>query len=289
MIAEATDIALTGRDMHALTLYSLESMHTDPDAPLLLFLHGFPDTARVWEPLMKALARDYALVAPFVHGTHVPAAIPPERYRLEAWCLDLLSLLQTLDPEHRREVFVVAHDLGGPYAQALAEYLGSRCKGLVFINSLGLAQYLSRIDKLQQWLKSYYIFLFQLRGVPEGLLRLLHPFALGRIYDLGGVAPDDPLRQENKSVFAGIEQYRQIFRQAPGLLLGSVPKSETPALFIWGESDPFLEIPSLNEVDRFYTQAEVRVLPGKHWILRSEAGKIAAYLQKFIQKWRNPT
>ncbi|PKL76760.1 MAG: hypothetical protein CVV27_08615 [Candidatus Melainabacteria bacterium HGW-Melainabacteria-1] len=284
-------LTLNTRPINALSLSSLESPHPDPHAPLLLFLHGFPDTARVWEPLMQSLAQDYYLVAPFVHGTQTPAnaksAIPPWRYGLEAWCLDLLSLLKVLDPDGQRQIFVIAHDLGGPYAQALSEYLGPRCSGLVLINSLGLPQYLSRISQPGQWLKSYYILLFQLRKLPELLLSQLHPFSLNRIYDLGGVDPQDPLRRETSQVFAGIEQYRQIMKKAPQHLGKAPVPSEVPTLFIWGQDDPFLEIPSLHEAERFYRNVEVRVLPGNHWVLRGQAAKIGSHLQKFVQKWRS--
>lgn len=283
--AEAgTAISLQEREINALPLYSLEQLDAPAEAPLLLMLHGFPDTARVWEPLMQALQGKYALIAPFVHGTHAPARVPARRYGLSAWCLDLLSLLRRVDPEGSRPVLIVAHDMGGPYAEALAGYLGPRCAGLVLINSLGLNQYFSRVDKPGQWLKSYYIFLFQLQALPELALKALHPFALNQIYSLGGLEAEAPERQSPAHIFAGIEQYRQLFRLVPGRLGKARAPSPTPALFIWGEGDPFLEIPSLSEAEAFHRQAEVRVLPGKHWILRAQAPGIAKYIQRFVQK-----
>jgi pimeloyl-ACP methyl ester carboxylesterase len=279
-------LQLIERQIHGLALSSLEQHEAPPEAPLLLMLHGFPDTARVWEPISERLKAEYALVAPFVRGTHLPAQIPPRRYRISSWCLDLLSLIQEVDPAQQRPLFIVAHDLGGPYAHALADYLGPRCRGLIFINSLGLPQYLTRADKPRQWLKSYYILLFQLQGLPELLLSQLHPLTLNRIYSLGGMEADDPQRRESKQVFQVIEQYRQIFREAPALLAKRPPKSTVPALFIWGEEDPFLEIPSLSEAEAIYSQAEVRVLPGKHWILRSQADALAKYIRKFCEKRR---
>jgi pimeloyl-ACP methyl ester carboxylesterase len=46
--------------------------------PLALCLHGFPDTAWGWEPLLGALAdAGYHAVAPFMRG-YAPTAVPAD-------------------------------------------------------------------------------------------------------------------------------------------------------------------------------------------------------------------
>lgn len=287
--AQQTELQLERFAGHSGSLYALTR---DAGDPLFLCLHGFPDTARVWEPLLRALPEDASFLAPFAHGSFHRDRVKPERYALESWCLELLSLLQSRDPEHRRPIILMAHDLGGPYARALVDYLGERCRGLIYINSLGLDQYLSRMRKVQQWLKSYYIGLFQLPFAPEALMRLLHPFSLERIYDLGGVPPHDAMRLEGAQVFNGIAQYRQILKAAPALLarraLGAQGPLNTPALFLWGESDPFLDIPTQTELKQFYTRAEIRVLDANHWVLRTHPETLARYISRFLSHLDSP-
>jgi pimeloyl-ACP methyl ester carboxylesterase len=44
--------------------------------PLVVLLHGFPDTAHTWDRAMPELARaGYRVVAPFLRGYH-PTEIP---------------------------------------------------------------------------------------------------------------------------------------------------------------------------------------------------------------------
>ena len=251
-------------------------------APLVLALHGFPDTAWVWEKLFEALPESYSLLAPFVHACYVKSKVPPQRYSLESWGLDLLTLLKEVDPAQERDIYLLAHDLGGPYARVVADDLGARCKGLIYINSLGLDQYLSRMNNLQQWLKSYYIGLFQLKPFPELMFKTLHPLSLQRIYDFGGVEKTDAMRKAGPEVFEGIEQYRQILKSGPAMMLKKSEPYPQPALFIWGAQDPFLEIPDMPELQRFYAQAQIRVLEGNHWVLRNQARHIARYIRQFI-------
>ena len=50
------------------------------DGPLVLLLHGFPDSARSWSHQMRALAAaDYRAVAPYLRG-YPPSEIPRDGF-----------------------------------------------------------------------------------------------------------------------------------------------------------------------------------------------------------------
>lgn len=282
-----TELSLQHLDINGLPLHSLVSDHDYREKPILLFLHGFPDSAWVWLPILRQLSSEYSVIAPFVRGTYEderPARVPRQRYGIESWCLDLLSLLNHQDASKSRKVLIIAHDLGGAYGRTLSDYLGEQTQGLIFINSMGVDQYMSRINNWQQWLKSYYIFLFQLQGVTEFFLKGLHPFSLNFIYDRGKLNEMDTMRDEKKYIFGAVEQYRQILRSAPKHLLKKREPSTIPTLFIWGENDPFLEIPTQYEVDKFYQSSQIRVLDGSHWLMKTHTPKIVRYIQKFIKE-----
>jgi pimeloyl-ACP methyl ester carboxylesterase len=77
----------------------------------VLLLHGFPETSRMWEPLMARLAGDgYHCVAPDQRG-YSPGARPQEAgaYRYEDIAADALGLAQALGFER---FHLIGHDWG---------------------------------------------------------------------------------------------------------------------------------------------------------------------------------
>src|SRR5881398_2699652 len=69
----------------------------DPDGPLALCLHGFPDSADTWRHLLPALAgAGFRAVAPFMRG-YAPTAIPADgAYHLGALVADAVALHEVL-------------------------------------------------------------------------------------------------------------------------------------------------------------------------------------------------
>jgi pimeloyl-ACP methyl ester carboxylesterase len=83
--------------------------------PLVLLLHGFPDTAHSWDRVMPAVAAaGFRVVAPFMRGYH-PTAIPTDgKYDGDTLGRDVLALIEALGEQ---QAIVVGHDWG-----ALAAY-----------------------------------------------------------------------------------------------------------------------------------------------------------------------
>ena len=78
----------------------------DPGAPLVLCLHGFPDSAWTWRALLTVLANSGRhAVAPFLRG-YAPTTIPADGvYQTAALGLDACALHEALggDGEGRRD------------------------------------------------------------------------------------------------------------------------------------------------------------------------------------------
>ncbi|HEU0036605.1 MAG TPA: alpha/beta fold hydrolase [Kofleriaceae bacterium] len=90
--------------------------------PLVLLVHGFPDTAYTWEHAMPAIAEaGYRAVAPFTRG-YAPTEIPPDGdYRAETLAADVVALIEALgEALGETSAVVVGHDWG-----ALAGYLAA--------------------------------------------------------------------------------------------------------------------------------------------------------------------
>jgi pimeloyl-ACP methyl ester carboxylesterase len=101
----------------------------DGRGPLVLLLHGFPDTAYTWDRVMPAVAAaGYRAVAPFTRGYH-PSAVPADGdYTTEALGKDALALVTALGEQ---QAIVVGHDWGASAAYAAATLGPERVRLLV--------------------------------------------------------------------------------------------------------------------------------------------------------------
>jgi pimeloyl-ACP methyl ester carboxylesterase len=97
--------------------------------PLVLLLHGFPDTAHTWDRSISELARaGFRAVAPFMRG-YAPTEIPADgNYRVETLAADAAALIEALGSQ---DAIVVGHDWGASAAFALASLHPERVRMLV--------------------------------------------------------------------------------------------------------------------------------------------------------------
>ncbi|MDT5204013.1 MAG: hypothetical protein QOD34_649 [Mycobacterium sp.] len=85
--------------------------------PLVLMLHGFPDTAHTWDYLRSRIAaKGYRAVSPFMRG-YRPTAIPAHDADHETLARDALALIEALGAS---EAVVMGHDWGASAAYGAA-------------------------------------------------------------------------------------------------------------------------------------------------------------------------
>jgi pimeloyl-ACP methyl ester carboxylesterase len=95
--------------------------------PLVLMLHGFPDTAHTWDHLRARIAaKGYRAVSPFMRGYH-PTAIPDRDADQETLARDALALVDALGAS---EAIVIGHDWGASAAYGAAGLGPERVKKL---------------------------------------------------------------------------------------------------------------------------------------------------------------
>jgi pimeloyl-ACP methyl ester carboxylesterase len=97
--------------------------------PLVLLVHGFPDTAFTWDRALPALAEaGYRAVAPFTRG-YYPTEIPADgAYDAETLGKDVVALILALGAD---AAIVVGHDWGASAAYAAAAMAPERVRLLV--------------------------------------------------------------------------------------------------------------------------------------------------------------
>ena len=119
----------------SLHIDGLEFHHLEQgEGPPLLLLHGFPDHAAAWRPLLERLqGSSLRAFAPDLRGyraTSAPTAV--EEYRIERLVGDLVALL---DAWGLPQAHVCGHDWGGVLAFELARRFPQRVASLVALNA----------------------------------------------------------------------------------------------------------------------------------------------------------
>lgn len=99
--------------------------------PLVLLLHGFPDTAHTWDAVRPALAAaGYRAVSPYMRG-YLPTEIPAQpAYDADTLGQDVLALISALG---EKKAIVVGHDWGASAAYAAASLGPERVELLVTV------------------------------------------------------------------------------------------------------------------------------------------------------------
>jgi pimeloyl-ACP methyl ester carboxylesterase len=127
---------------------------------LVLCLHGFPDHARSWIPLLQRLAREgYRAVAPAMRGYWPEGAAPDGSYRAAATGTDVIALIAALGAD---QADLIGHDFGARAVYAAASLEPARVRKLVGLAvphgpQLGSA-FVANGDQQR---RSWYMFFFQ--------------------------------------------------------------------------------------------------------------------------------
>lgn len=137
--------------------------------PLVLLLHGFPDTAHTWSHQMPALAAaGYRVVAPFLRGYH-PTAIPADGYYDKATLAsDVAALIDTLgkgEPAH-----LVGQDWGAIVSYAVLAAFPERVRRAVVMAVPHPAEVARSMLLPKHVHRSFHWWFFQLADLPEQAL-----------------------------------------------------------------------------------------------------------------------
>jgi pimeloyl-ACP methyl ester carboxylesterase len=212
----------------------------DGAGPLVLLLHGFPDTAHAWDDLRPRIAaRGYRAVSPFMRGYH-PSAIPDRDTDQEALAHDALGLIEALGA---RDAIVIGHDWGASAAYGAAALGPERVKKLIVIGIPHPAALKPTLRKL--WGVRHFV-AYKLPGAPKRFAR--NDFAaLPAIYRRWSPTwrPDptefDAIRasfSDRASLNAAFGYYRKLSPRPPAWLQVRIT---VPTVVFAGLDDPIVE------------------------------------------------
>ncbi|HST49273.1 alpha/beta fold hydrolase [Jatrophihabitans sp.] len=259
----------------------------DPAAPPVVAIHGYPDNAGVWEPVVALLRERFYVVSYDVRGAG-RSGTPAGRagYRLDQLEADLDAVLQAVSPD--RPVHLLAHDWGS--IQGWQCVTGSRLRGRIAsytsISGPGLgmsARWLR--SKLRpsgrdlatvarQLGRSSYLVLFQVPGLAElgwrsGLLDRL----------MGKPSRSDP--DELADRLHGLQLYRAN-RRPPA---GAPAAVDIPVQVLAPSGDRYVGVALQAEAPAPYVRdLRVRTVPGGHWIMRRHPEVVAQACAELVDE-----
>lgn len=281
------------------------------DRPVLLFLHGFPEAAFVWDELLLHFARPehggYRCVAPNLRGYERSSA-PTEvsAYRAKPLLQDLSALVDALTPDSPTPgqlAALIAHDWGGALAWGLAAQRPSGMRQLVILNAPHPATFQRELahSPTQQAASGYMNFLARPDApalLAENDFERLWPFFTQMAADNGPTRWLDETQRE---------RYRTVWRQGlagpcayyaasplrppsagdPGAAAVQIPpdkaRVQVPTLVIWGLGDTALPQALLDGLDRHVDDLRIERVPGAtHWIVHEQPARVAALISTFL-------
>jgi pimeloyl-ACP methyl ester carboxylesterase len=232
-------------------------------APLIVFVHGFPDFWYSWRHQMEPLAKTHRVAAMDLRGYNLsdkPEGI--ESYEMKLLVGDVLAVIRHAG---RERAIVVGHDWGGAIAWSTAMYAPQAVEKLIIVNlphPRNLARELARNP--DQRANSQYARDFQQPGAHEKLTaEALASFAVPP------AERDVYIEAFRRSSFEAMLHYykRNYPREPYQEPAGEAPKVKAPVLLFHGLKDRALLPGALNDTWQ-WVEGELTIvtIPGAgHW------------------------
>ena len=274
------------------------------DAPLMLFIHGFPEFWYCWHGQLEEFGRDHRAVAFDLRGHNLsdkPEGVAAYRYKplLE----DLRQLIEYLQAgRDNKSCILVAHDWGGAIAWTFAAAYPHYLKKLVIINAPHTVPFARALasDPVQQDASHYMLLLRHAKAERvleannyERRLKMFSRAADG----LCALSDEEiPLYREAWSQPGALTCALNLYRASPlypptpedpgaaALELDAVALTvRVPTLVIWGEADTALSTTLLDGLEEIVPDLRIRrIAEGSHWVIHEQPRQVSAAIREFL-------
>lgn len=280
--------------------------------PVLVFLHGFPEGAFVWDGVLEHFSQPehggYRCVAPNLRGfeqSSAPAEVSAYRPKYLVQDIAALVAIETQDDAGATQALacLVAHDWGGAVAWNFANQLPHLVRKLAIINSPHPGTFLRELktNPAQQQASAYMNFL--IREDAEAQLTdndyarlfnfLTHEFSGDRpAHWLTNSVKDQYRAVWSHGLRGGCNYYRASplrppRPQDPAAAAVDLPKSmltiTLPTLVVWGMDDAALPPVLIDGLEDYVPNLTLHRVPGAtHWIIHEQPALVISRLSDFL-------
>ena len=269
--------------------------HCGSGRRLALCLHGFPESNFSWRYQLPLLASmGYKAWAPNLRG-YGDSSRPLKvcDYAVDRLLEDIEGFIELSGCD---DITLISHDWGGALAWIFALRQTRPLKKLVVMNCPYPTAFKLGMN-FRQYLKSWYMYFFQIPQIPELLLGRNKAMPIRRIFEKTSVNKDmfppevTEVYRANASrpgaLSAMINYYRALFRFPPKLPINerSSKNITVPTLLIWGEQDLALSKHLADATDAYVDNLTIQFIPeGSHWIQQDCPEEVNRILSNFLKK-----
>lgn len=278
---EGIRLAPNGVDLHV-------EVHGPEDGPVVVLVHGWPDSVRCWDRVVPLLARDHRVIAYDQRGFgRSDAPEDPRAYRISQAIGDLAGIIAWAGADR---CTVVGHDFGGAVAWSAGRI--PQVRSLVVLAS----PHPNRMrevtgNDLRQLRNGFYAWLMQTEDGLDLLTRdegrLMARFAFG-----------DAIPEEEREVYRAewydpperIRRMANWYRAAysPGIMNPDtpieIPSCPVPTRYVHGEND-FAFVPELSTGSGEWVAGdfdEVLIEGVGHWLPQTEPDRVAELVADWV-------
>lgn len=256
--------------------------------PLVLMMHGFPDTLHTWDHARPVVAQaGFRAVTPNMRG-YAPTGLPPDgRYDLDALGEDVLALIEALGES---KAIVIGHDWGATAAYAAAALGPERVRLLITL----AVPHPRAIPKTPRQVWSMRHFLVLRRASIAAKLRADEMRYIDALWRRWSPAWRDLPASETaavKEAFAQpgcLEAACRYYASIP--LSGKLPPSakvqiEVPTIVFSGEHDHQMRLRTYEKARKYFASSyEIVRVPGGHFMHREHPDRVVAELVRVVRE-----
>eukprot|EP01111_Echinosteliopsis_oligospora_P007422 TRINITY_DN2240_c0_g1_i1.p1 TRINITY_DN2240_c0_g1~~TRINITY_DN2240_c0_g1_i1.p1 ORF type:complete len:348 (+),score=49.94 TRINITY_DN2240_c0_g1_i1:75-1118(+) len=264
--------------------------------PMVVLLHGFPDTWNCWKHIIPVLVKKgYYVVAPDMRGYNLsdkPSGV--HNYEIPKLASDVEELITKLN---KKTASVVAHDWGGLVAWYFAENYSHMLNHLIILNAPHPEAYMREARRnISQLLSSWYILFFQIPWLPANLITFNPEGASRTIFK---TFRKDKVTEEDIKISASafaqdgaLDSMLNYYKALVRSLIKDMFKRKkeetsqitTPTLVLWGENDVALK-KELAEASEFVKDFQVVYIPRcSHWTTLDAPEEVEREVIKFLER-----
>lgn len=264
------------------------------DGPVIVLLHGWPESSYCWQGVASGLPDHYRLVMPDLRGLgDSERTLDDSAYVKQALAADMLGLLDELGIER---FTLVGHDWGGATAQEMALAAPQRVERLVLLNIHVLPNARGNAAAQQvlrdQGARSFWYQFFQAApDLPEAMIPGNEAVWLGhflRAWSRHGF-PEDAFAEYVRcyaiehTPATGAAYYRCYKADTARWAELAGSRFAMPGLYIYGRHDPVI-IPAFTEhLDDVFDDIRVETLDAAHFVQEERPDEVAALIDEFIR------
>ena len=275
----------------------------EPENPLVVLLHGFPEFWYAWRHQIEALAAEFHVVAPDLRGyNRSEKPVDVAAYRMNCLVDDVVDLIHYFGSE---SAHVAGHDWGGGIAWELAIRRPAFLDKLVVMNMPHPAAYKREVTTPEQLKKSWYVGLFILPRLPESVVQYDDYAVVERLLREDSVNSDaftdEDVRRYKRALdrpgaLTGALNYyralvprftaRMIRESVPGIRFDGPATTTTidaPTLVVWGEQDRTVAVSTTEGLDQWVSDIRIERLPeASHWVQHDAPERVNELLREFL-------